>query len=156
MWIPFFCNSTNILRSRMEIHESGYAWRYIRTYFRAPSTLSNVDGQVGASMTLVGLLPPLCDNGEMLVDGGYSKYWILQMIRCLIILQWTIFRWAPRGDQWLDLDLDDLLGFSDVQCRCSLCFCCRCWSCECRCKLSSLKLRVLGQGRRHNSAQVRR
>jgi predicted acylesterase/phospholipase RssA len=27
----------------------------------------------GASMTLVGLLPPLCDNGDMLVDGGYSK-----------------------------------------------------------------------------------
>jgi lysophospholipid hydrolase len=27
----------------------------------------------GASMTLVGLLPPLCENGNMLVDGGYSK-----------------------------------------------------------------------------------
>lgn len=25
----------------------------------------------GASMTLAGLLPPLCDNGSMLVDGGY-------------------------------------------------------------------------------------
>lgn len=25
-------------------------------------------------MTLVGLLPPLCDNGSMLVDGGYSEY----------------------------------------------------------------------------------
>lgn len=24
-------------------------------------------------MTLVGLLPPLCDNGSMLVDGGYGK-----------------------------------------------------------------------------------
>ena len=23
-------------------------------------------------MTLAGLLPPLCDNGGMLVDGGYS------------------------------------------------------------------------------------
>ena len=22
-------------------------------------------------MSLVGLLPPLCDNGNMLVDGGY-------------------------------------------------------------------------------------
>jgi len=27
-------------------------------------------------MTLVGLLPPLCDNGQLLVDGGYSKYLI--------------------------------------------------------------------------------
>ncbi|KAJ7610998.1 hypothetical protein FB45DRAFT_329504 [Roridomyces roridus] len=54
MWLPFFCNSTNIMTSRMEIHEDGYAWRFIR-----------------ASMTLVGLLPPLCNNGGMLVDGGY-------------------------------------------------------------------------------------
>ncbi|KIO28791.1 hypothetical protein M407DRAFT_229364 [Tulasnella calospora MUT 4182] len=54
MWLPFFCNSTNILTSQMDIHDTGYAWRYVR-----------------ASMTLVGLLPPLCDNGNMLVDGGY-------------------------------------------------------------------------------------
>ncbi|KAF9055952.1 hypothetical protein BJ165DRAFT_1429740 [Panaeolus papilionaceus] len=54
MWLPYFCNTTNIITSRMEIHETGYAWRYIR-----------------ASMTLVGLLPPLCDNGHLLVDGGY-------------------------------------------------------------------------------------
>lgn len=51
----------------MEIHRSGYAWRYVR-----------------ASMTLAGLLPPLSDNGDrewrpaarslltaVLVDGGY-------------------------------------------------------------------------------------
>ncbi|KAF8910065.1 hypothetical protein CPB84DRAFT_1842725 [Gymnopilus junonius] len=54
MWLPFFCNTTNIMTSRMEIHETGYAWRFIR-----------------ASMTLVGLLPPLCENGSLLVDGGY-------------------------------------------------------------------------------------
>ncbi|KAH9050541.1 patatin-domain-containing protein [Lactarius hengduanensis] len=54
MWLPFFCNTANITTSRMEIHETGYAWRFIR-----------------ASMTLVGLVPPLCDNGNMLVDGGY-------------------------------------------------------------------------------------
>jgi hypothetical protein len=29
---------------------------------------------LGASMTLIGLLPPLCENGNMLVDGGYSKW----------------------------------------------------------------------------------
>lgn len=54
MWLPYYCNTTNIITSRMEIHETGYAWRFIR-----------------ASMTLVGLLPPLCDNGSILVDGGY-------------------------------------------------------------------------------------
>ncbi|BGO90930.1 phosphatidylcholine and lysophosphatidylcholine phospholipase [Rhodotorula toruloides] len=53
-WLPFFCNTTNITHSRMDVHTSGYAWRYVR-----------------ASMSLAGLLPPLCDEGDMLVDGGY-------------------------------------------------------------------------------------
>lgn len=54
MWLPFFCNTTNITWSRMEVHTTGYAWRYIR-----------------GSMTLAGLIPPLVDEGNMLVDGGY-------------------------------------------------------------------------------------
>lgn len=55
MWIPYFCNSTNITHSRMEIHRDGYAWRYVR-----------------ASMSLAGLLPPLSDDkGNLLLDGGY-------------------------------------------------------------------------------------
>lgn len=53
-WIQYYCNSTNITESVQEIHSSGYAWRYIR-----------------ASMSLAGLLPPLEDNGSMLLDGGY-------------------------------------------------------------------------------------
>ena len=28
-------------------------------------------------MTLVGMLPPLCDNGSMLVDGGYRRFSIM-------------------------------------------------------------------------------
>ncbi|KAI8635310.1 patatin-like phospholipase [Xylariaceae sp. FL1651] len=53
-WLEFYCNTTNISKSRAEIHTSGYAWRYVR-----------------ASMSLAGLLPPLCDEGSMLLDGGY-------------------------------------------------------------------------------------
>ncbi|GMM30107.1 lysophospholipase [Martiniozyma asiatica (nom. inval.)] len=53
-WISYYVNSTNITESTMEIHTSGYAWRYIR-----------------ASMTLASLLPPITDNGHMLMDGGY-------------------------------------------------------------------------------------
>ncbi|QBM90639.1 lysophospholipid hydrolase [Metschnikowia aff. pulcherrima] len=53
-WIKYFCNSTNITMSKMEIHERGYAWRFIR-----------------ASMSLAGLLPPIAYNGSMLLDGGY-------------------------------------------------------------------------------------
>jgi len=53
-WLEYYCNTTNISKSRAEYHTSGYAWRYIR-----------------ASMSLAGLLPPLCDEGDMLLDGGY-------------------------------------------------------------------------------------
>ncbi|ODV74892.1 lysophospholipase [Cyberlindnera jadinii NRRL Y-1542] len=53
-WIPYFCNSTNITNSCMEIHTSGFAWRFIR-----------------ASMSLAGLLPPMTHDGSMLLDGGY-------------------------------------------------------------------------------------
>lgn len=53
-WLEYYCNTTNISKSRSEIHTSGYAWRYVR-----------------ASMSLAGLLPPLCDDGSLLLDGGY-------------------------------------------------------------------------------------
>ena len=53
-WLEFYCNTTNISKSRAEFHSSGYVWRYVR-----------------ASMSLAGLLPPLCDEGSMLLDGGY-------------------------------------------------------------------------------------
>ncbi|KAI4108476.1 MAG: hypothetical protein L6R37_001080 [Teloschistes peruensis] len=53
-WLDFYCNTTNISKSRIEYHNSGYVWRYVR-----------------ASMSLAGLIPPLCDEGSMLLDGGY-------------------------------------------------------------------------------------
>lgn len=53
-WLEFYCNTTNISKSRSDFHTSGYVWRYVR-----------------ASMTLAGLIPPLCDEGSMLLDGGY-------------------------------------------------------------------------------------
>ncbi|KXN72706.1 patatin-domain-containing protein [Conidiobolus coronatus NRRL 28638] len=48
LWLPFYCVTTNITKSRLEVHQNGYAWRYIR-----------------ASMSLSGFIPPLCDNGQM-------------------------------------------------------------------------------------------
>ncbi|KAI9349122.1 hypothetical protein BDR26DRAFT_853016, partial [Obelidium mucronatum] len=53
-WLPYFSVSVNITDSRIEVHQSGYMWRYVR-----------------ASMSLVGYFPPLCDDGKLLVDGGY-------------------------------------------------------------------------------------
>ncbi|KAF7587300.1 phosphatidylcholine and lysophosphatidylcholine phospholipase [Aspergillus hancockii] len=53
-WLEYYCNTTNISKSRAEFHSSGYIWRYVR-----------------ASMSLAGLIPPICDEGSMLLDGGY-------------------------------------------------------------------------------------
>lgn len=53
-WIKYYANSTNLTDSVMEVHTNGYAWKYIR-----------------ASMTLASLLPPITDDGNMLLDGGY-------------------------------------------------------------------------------------
>lgn len=54
--IPFFAVTTDLTRSRLQIHRSGPAWKYVR-----------------ASMSLSGFLPPVCDtrDGTLLVDGGY-------------------------------------------------------------------------------------
>lgn len=63
-WLRYFTNTTNITHSRMEIHQSGYAWRYVR-----------------ASMSLAGLLPPLTDKGSMLLDGGYVNNLPVEQMR---------------------------------------------------------------------------
>lgn len=65
-WLPFYCNTTNISKSRPEIHTSGYAWRYVR-----------------ASMSLAGLIPPICDDGSMLLDGGYIDNLTVQHMKGL-------------------------------------------------------------------------
>lgn len=67
-WLQYYCNSTNITDSIQEIHSFGYAWRYIR-----------------ASMSLAGLLPPLEENGAMLLDGGYVDnlpVWEMKALGC--------------------------------------------------------------------------
>jgi predicted acylesterase/phospholipase RssA/CRP-like cAMP-binding protein len=53
MWIPCFCITTNLSRSTMLVHELGPVWKYAR-----------------ATTSIPGLLPPVIDNGDMLVDGG--------------------------------------------------------------------------------------
>jgi predicted acylesterase/phospholipase RssA len=54
LWLPFFCVSTNLSRAQVQVHQLGTLWKYVR-----------------ASMTIVGMLPPVISGGEMLVDGGY-------------------------------------------------------------------------------------
>ena len=53
MWLPYFCVSTNLTRSRVEVHDRGDAATAIR-----------------ASVAIPGILPPVPHDGELLVDGG--------------------------------------------------------------------------------------
>merc|ERR1719509_221343 len=56
LWIPFYCISTNVSRSRQRLHTSGSLWSYVR-----------------ASMSYAWILPPICDpvDGDLLMDGCY-------------------------------------------------------------------------------------
>lgn len=56
MVLNYFCVTTDIAKSRMSVHRSGPAWKYVR-----------------ASMSLQGYLPPISENGSLLLDGGYMN-----------------------------------------------------------------------------------
>ncbi|KRX74341.1 Neuropathy target esterase sws, partial [Trichinella sp. T6] len=58
LWIPYFNVTTDITSSEMRVHRSGKLWRFTR-----------------ASMSYIGILPPLCDplDGHYLVDGCYMN-----------------------------------------------------------------------------------
>ena len=52
--LTFFCCSVDIQRRNLVVHRKGLLWKYVR-----------------ASMSLTGYLPPISENGSLLVDGGY-------------------------------------------------------------------------------------
>ncbi|KAH9387383.1 lysophospholipid hydrolase, partial [Nematocida major] len=56
LWLPYYCITTDISQFREVKHTDGVLWRYVR-----------------ASMSLSGYLPPLCDKGSFLLDGGYMN-----------------------------------------------------------------------------------
>ncbi|KAI5142643.1 lysophospholipid hydrolase [Nematocida parisii] len=56
LWLPYYCITTDISGFEEKKHTDGILWRYVR-----------------ASMSLSGYLPPLCDNGSFLLDGGYMN-----------------------------------------------------------------------------------
>lgn len=53
MWIYCYCVTANLSRARLVVHDRGPAWKYTR-----------------ATTSIPGVLPPVIDGGEMLVDGG--------------------------------------------------------------------------------------
>ncbi len=54
--LNFFCVSTDLQNQTMAVHTKGQLWKFVR-----------------ASMGLYGYLPPISENGALLVDGGYSN-----------------------------------------------------------------------------------
>jgi predicted acylesterase/phospholipase RssA/CRP-like cAMP-binding protein len=57
LWLQYFCVTTNLSLGAPKYHQRGALWRAVR-----------------ASMTLIGLVPPVVDEltGHLLCDGGYS------------------------------------------------------------------------------------
>jgi NTE family protein len=51
--LPYFCVSTNLTSGRVEVHERGPLWQWLR-----------------ASVAIPGVLPPVFQHGEVFVDGG--------------------------------------------------------------------------------------
>ena len=53
MWLPYYCVSTNLTRSQLEVHRRGPLTRAVR-----------------ASVAIPGILPPVPVGDDLLVDGG--------------------------------------------------------------------------------------
>jgi predicted acylesterase/phospholipase RssA len=53
LWCPFFCISSNLTRSEQVVHRTGEVWKAVR-----------------ASIAIPGVFSPLCQDGDILVDGG--------------------------------------------------------------------------------------
>ncbi|HUA33659.1 MAG TPA: patatin-like phospholipase family protein [Candidatus Binataceae bacterium] len=52
-WRPFFCTSSNLTSGQAKVHRLGPLWRAVR-----------------ASIAIPGVLPPVIDNNQILIDGG--------------------------------------------------------------------------------------
>ncbi|GIL50015.1 hypothetical protein Vafri_6357, partial [Volvox africanus] len=67
LWLPFFCVTTNLTRGEASVHTEGTLWKLVR-----------------ASMTIVGLLPPVWEDGCLLVDGGYMNNMPVDVMRSMM------------------------------------------------------------------------
>ena len=98
LWLPFYCVTTDLTDSRQVVHRNGYAWKYVR-----------------ASMTLTGLIPPVCDVGlgadarvHYLVDGGYTNVVPVDVMRRMIGDRGTLIAvdvqaaWSLEGEDYGD------------------------------------------------------
>ncbi len=64
LWVPFYCVSTNLTKSRLEVHRSGSTAVAVR-----------------ASVAIPGVLPPVPYGGDLLVDGGVLNNMPFEVMR---------------------------------------------------------------------------
>ncbi len=64
LWLPFYCVSTNLTTSHLEVHRRGSAALAVR-----------------ASVAIPGVLPPVPYEGDLLVDGGVLNNLPFEMMR---------------------------------------------------------------------------
>jgi predicted acylesterase/phospholipase RssA/CRP-like cAMP-binding protein len=64
LWLPFYCVSTNLTKSRLEVHRRGSTAVAVR-----------------ASVAIPGVLPPVPYEGDLLVDGGVLNNMPFEVMR---------------------------------------------------------------------------
>jgi len=64
LWLPFFCVSSNLTSGSYQLHRRGELQHALR-----------------ASIALPGVLPPVCENGAVLVDGAVMKNFPADVMR---------------------------------------------------------------------------
>lgn len=64
LWLNYFCVSANLTRANMKVHKSGLLWKSVR-----------------ASSSVPGILPPISDAQDLLVDGGVLSNLPVEVMR---------------------------------------------------------------------------
>lgn len=86
--IPFYCVSSNLTSGAAVVHEHGGLWQALR-----------------ASVAIPGLLPPVFDGGQVLVDGGVINNLPLDVMRSRI--RGPVIGADIAGEHALDAQVDE-------------------------------------------------
>ena len=65
----YFCVTTNLSKGDPAVHRAGPLWLLVR-----------------ASMTIVGLVPPVFYEGDLLIDGGWASHFSVSTCVCTLAL----------------------------------------------------------------------
>ena len=80
--MPYFCISCNLSQGQEVVHRDGLLWEAIR-----------------ASMAIPGIFAPVLHNSELLVDGGATNNFPIDVMRAIYERDGHRHRRQPRGLQ---------------------------------------------------------